>query len=803
MFTHVWTVWHVRCRNPTSRQCLPHNQSGRHRHTRRPIHHTARAQRAPPINRIARLSTYQQSGVTGQAALLLRPLTPRTLNAPVSPSTTPDTGTAHTEDPPGARVKAGQDRPSASPISRQGKAPAPATCPTSTPPSAGNESATHERPEGRDQPGGTTSSTHRDGLHSTGGGKPQPQRASPRADLPPGGRTQEGEKGQWGRQDRADLPPGGRTQEGRAGQEGRQVRAEGQGQEGRAGEDTTQEGRAGQERRESIGFHTPDIDSGRKRPSRGREGRFRAEDSPAKKHVNGTAGDAASPGEPSVVADRCRSEHRKREHRKREHRRTAYVIERQRDYLPRVTYINSLLADFGEHDRHFFKHVLVSGLTRERALKGGWVPVPSELIKAKLRKARPKLLCKAGLIRIKPYNKAGRCYEYRVDPEIVEKYVLMAPLTIAECAGSNRFDLFSGKPTTRRERTSTYDDNGNRYPEVVCKAMKMIDKSYFDGPAVEEYLAKLKARFLEARQTMDRTSTEFREIQGRFLNDAHCFCAVMMQEPEHIGGGIYRYRPAYRPQGSGRISEVGGGFQSCSREMKEAARGRLKDVVNYDLKSSQPFGLIQQFEEAIASGAKGIDTGWLVHYTSEATAKNLYAETAGIPVDTWKRVLCGVIMGASLPENILCSNGAVRGALEEVPGLNIKAAYERIYDLIQPLKVSIDAWHEYLRTTFIKRNAKTCRRGRYVENAAGMRFFVDEINEPWELGARLAAFVLQGQEAAFVHTLTTLAPEHGFDVIGNEHDGVVTIGAVPEEAVEEAARRSGLRYARLVEKPFV
>jgi hypothetical protein len=67
---------------------------------------------------------------------------------------------------------------------------------------------------------------------------------------------------------------------------------------------------------------------------------------------------------------------------------------------------------------------------------------------------------------------------------------------------------------------------------------------------------------------------------------------------------------------------------------------------------------------------------------------------------------------------------------------------------------------------------------------------------------KLAAFVLQGQESFFIHHLTILASKFGYRIMANEHDGLITIGEIPKEAITEASRLSGLKYARLVEKPF-
>ena len=50
--------------------------------------------------------------------------------------------------------------------------------------------------------------------------------------------------------------------------------------------------------------------------------------------------------------------------------------------------------------------------------------------------------------------------------------------------------------------------------------------------------------------------------------------------------------------------------------------------------------------------------------------------------------------------------------------------------------------------------------------------------------------------------LSIRAPEYGFEVISNEHDGLVTIGEIPKAAQAEARRKSGVRRTVLARKPF-
>jgi hypothetical protein len=66
----------------------------------------------------------------------------------------------------------------------------------------------------------------------------------------------------------------------------------------------------------------------------------------------------------------------------------------------------------------------------------------------------------------------------------------------------------------------------------------------------------------------------------------------------------------------------------------------------------------------------------------------------------------------------------------------------------------------------------------------------------------LTSFYLQGTEAAFIHYLskTEIQQKYNYEVINNQHDGLVTIGVVAEAAVQEARKALNLPYAFLEEK---
>ena len=69
----------------------------------------------------------------------------------------------------------------------------------------------------------------------------------------------------------------------------------------------------------------------------------------------------------------------------------------------------------------------------------------------------------------------------------------------------------------------------------------------------------------------------------------------------------------------------------------------------------------------------------------------------------------------------------------------------------------------------------------------------------WREEARVAAHILQGKEAAFIHYITAFSGDD-FTVVSNQHDGLIIEGTIPMELIHNARRFSGLPYAELEEK---
>ncbi|MBF0155084.1 MAG: hypothetical protein HQL64_15200 [Magnetococcales bacterium] len=249
--------------------------------------------------------------------------------------------------------------------------------------------------------------------------------------------------------------------------------------------------------------------------------------------------------------------------------------------------------------------------------------------------------------------------------------------------------------------------------------------------------------------------------------------------------------------------------------MKKAAYMGIPDLHNYDLKSSQVNGLIQQFQDA------GIPIDWLVDYRDHPERREEYAYDINIDQNTFKICLLTLIMGGTLGSVEVKSRnarGAILTAIDDYhngSSMSSSISYMKFKRIVRPLINDIDKWHNHLLTynqneqtddVMYKYEGIVNRRNPTGKIMAIGRIAPDGTIQTLEqrqiTKRRLAAFVLQGQEAAFIHHLTNLSSKYGFEVVGNEHDGLLTLGQIPKEAIEEAEKHSGLRNPILEEKPF-
>lgn len=490
----------------------------------------------------------------------------------------------------------------------------------------------------------------------------------------------------------------------------------------------------------------------------------------------------------------------------------AYLQDWTRVTAVACEYVDGLLDEGGfcDHTRRLFKHVLSSGSLP--TCWNGWVPVPARLMQRKIPNADWRALREAGLFEVKPYGE-GYCREFRVQPDVRESFE-----AYQSYHQSGYVNLFTSKPTERTLKSvktqRTRGGNPTPQPDIIRDAMDAIPTGYINVWAVWEHIAGLTAEASKAEaavkwhQVIGASEDEIEEakkerasVRGRRATDTAAWHAIRGQGLRHVGGGIYAFDTAYRATRTGRLTAQRSLLQSCSREMKEAAYQDLDRMRNYDIKSSQMVILSDYFEEA------GIQCEWLGEYIENGRAKYEWAERAGLSVKMWKSCLYALLMGAKPHKSGIYKRDIWENLNREYPE---EKAYEKLLrfkELTRPLREALRQWHGYLVSVWYPENERWGR----ATNDVGMPIKrADYLTGDGELneGAfkrAMAAHLLQGREAMFIHSLVLLSRTEGYDfeVISHEHDGIVTIGEIPDEAVETVKDDTQMQYVKLEEKPFL
>lgn len=495
--------------------------------------------------------------------------------------------------------------------------------------------------------------------------------------------------------------------------------------------------------------------------------------------------------------------------------------------VPEVVNIvfQQLLKGFNQDLKRIFCHIYKTAKVEEER----FVPISSYLFTQEFGRNYPdwRLLEDANLIERRIIDEEGRTYskerglsnEFRLTEPTLELILLSYPLTVDDFMITSMYEVITNKKTKERIKNVITDKTGHPIPKLLVNAMKSIKPCPYNVKAVVDHLSNLRD-----------------ENYNAYLNDSTCHNNIMQQIVEKLNDESVTYQAHYKPQSTGRLSELGGGLMSCSREMKLAAVKDVPNVHNYDLESSQVLLLVQFLEAA------NINCAWLKEYLTRN--KQEYADRVGISKDCWKQVLLTLIMGGHLPDKVN-TNKLKQSQIDDIQeqvSFNIKllnlvkqisnesiniyllkefkgdfkateAALVKLRLVVQDLNNSLTTWHNWLLEVHIPLVSIINRHGQSLTNKSGMSFDLEPYKEKglWtkdkklisELKSKVAAFLLQGAEAAFIHTLTYLSNNYEFDCINNQHDGLLTISTIPLESIELAIQQSGLKYAKLIEKSII
>lgn len=414
-------------------------------------------------------------------------------------------------------------------------------------------------------------------------------------------------------------------------------------------------------------------------------------------------------------------------------------------------------------------------------------------------------------------------------------------LTAGEHSKFVPFNLMTGE-RIRTVNKNIFDPVGQSFktPDLIKNSMKAISPCVFDpkyvGWLVDGVEKKYHKKEEEAQRLIDNGKMSEEEsvklekdmfsLEKKFINERSSQRAILYQQPKLIettsdkGDLLYAYNVAHKPQVSGRLTEIGGGLQNASRVFKYLAFKSNKAVFNYDLKSSQANILKQELKKC------NIDGSWISEYMDDPEAKKTFSAIVGVDTETWKKCLYSTFMGANpgLP------GSAIQRALIAYFNDEDKAkkALSKYKDVARDLLSACIKWRDYIISPDSHYLYDSRRGGyRHWKNASGMKHkrygldrndnivlmesVEDHKKEPEKyeikilkktsvLKRKLAAFILQGQEACFIHQLTLLCKAHKIKVMKNEHDGIITNKPIPIELVTEASKLAGLEGAQLEDK---
>ncbi|MGG6283726.1 hypothetical protein ACQ4M3_19265 [Leptolyngbya sp. AN03gr2] len=485
----------------------------------------------------------------------------------------------------------------------------------------------------------------------------------------------------------------------------------------------------------------------------------------------------------------------------------------------------ALKYDLTKQERIVFCHIYSCWLAPRKYEEGDGVVVPYETVFAEFKQTNilKNLVAKGLIVKVKygyGYHShvLNKATEYIPNLDIVETLSQARSQDLA--AGQvTQYDL-KGKAVPYRRRTRK-NDKENSNPPIVQASINGMQWTIFDKHNIDRQFEF----YDQHRWIIEMDSAAWKRIQG----DLRCYEEIMAANAREVpgtNGRLWMYQPSWIGQAfAGRISELGGGLQSCSREMKFAAFGCIPGMYNYDLKSAHIYFLLQDFEE------RGLPTEavWVILNQDKVEC----AKYVGISVDCFKKCRLSLMFGSSLPtgNQVYVPTKKQKGKTDPINEINKliwdesegkgmsyeeriewhKAAIEKLCELLSPFEEALKGWRGLLVEEALKNAYRNCKGECCFKNAVGAVFNLSDDEYRTEegslknhalLGRRLASFKLQGMESLFINSLAVLGSEHDFTVNHNQHDGLITIGKIPDAAVEEAKRITGIRYATMELKPL-
>ncbi|MEN3333516.1 MAG: hypothetical protein V7641_2881 [Blastocatellia bacterium] len=219
----------------------------------------------------------------------------------------------------------------------------------------------------------------------------------------------------------------------------------------------------------------------------------------------------------------------------------------------------------------------------------------------------------------------------------------------------------------------------------------------------------------------------------------------------------------------------------------------------------------------------GIEPTWLVNYLATTDNKEVYAQRIGASKGCWKQMLLARLLGSGAPSRVPDGYLDKKKKKKKRKSAVVKIALEDCdYDVERANSILarfqketrefgdiLDHWYEYLLSEepggWFYKNRKKRDDGYHVYNKLGFSFNVTKAIEDhgWHAAAsKLVSHRLFGEEQAFIIQIINISPGYQYLIYCNEHDGVVSKGIIPPEAIDKASKDSGVPEGDLILKEW-
>lgn len=349
---------------------------------------------------------------------------------------------------------------------------------------------------------------------------------------------------------------------------------------------------------------------------------------------------------------------------------------------------------------------------------------------------------------------------------------------------TDRFKIvtdYTGMPQLMKQALSAYGHsiiNLRGFFKYLWVQQSMLN--YYKSLNMREYYSATKSR-----------------IEGDISSLAHIAQYDTYTEPGLPQ--IIMYKAAYKMSSGGRVFAIGRGFQGLTSEAKYYCRIGTA-VQNYDIRSCHVQCLRHLFAEY------GQDSKWLSEYVTMGS--EYYADALGVPTSLWKQMLYSTLNGARTKIDTNCPEA---NALTEIlmrhfclnrfqpkkhELIKVHNAFARYQEIVNPMVREVSKIRKLIVDNPTNGRIK---KPRWV-NACGLSFMGTDTR----FESKLLAFMVQGLEAQFIHTLShpDNCVKYGYTVVDNEHDGICTIGDIPQEAIADVQASTGINMD-IVKKPHI